>query len=284
MEAALKRARRPGVQDTEGMLSALEKAERRFEQQEAAAGGQGRKARLLAKLEGGGQPAGAAAPRQQAQGSQAASSAAAVPDALRQTARRQLAQAISGNACLAAACGAVEAPAPSGQVQGGQGGPAGSVAEAAAVALEQHIFQQVQSKMVFQSKLSNLVMALRRANSVGDVPQLASILAQLPPRRQPPLQQQELQQQQQQQGGASAEQLYRLVSKAQQAASGAAAIQALHQLAAAQVTAELLLQTGAGKKVRAMKKHADTAVAAAAANVVEVWKAALTAGAGGGRQ
>lgn len=74
-----------------------------------------------------------------------------------------------------------------------------------------------------------------------------------------------------------AEALSELIEQACGSGGPEQAAGALRQLAAARVTPDLLLQTGAGRRVRALTKHADPALAAAAGEVFAAWKAAVLA-------
>lgn len=289
VQAALKRARTAGSRGRgeAGVLAALEAAEQRYDRQEAAAeAGQGSKSRLLAKLEGD-SPGGC--------GSKGGSSAAAsggVPESLRQKVRAQLVQAIGSNACLAAALGC----------QGAQ-----AAAEAAAAALEQQCWQGVQSATVYRSKASAMVLQLKKAQQPGAVPQLAAVLTPPPgeqpaggaagvggsssrgsslPEAQPPSGQLEGKQQGSGQAVIDEDELARLMGDAQgapvaatpstmDAEAAARAVAALRRLAAARVSAQQLLQTGAGKQVRALRKHPNEVVAAAAGQVYDAWRAAV---------
>ncbi len=125
------------------VLAAMQRAEERHEQEQAA--GPSKRARLLNKLEG--RTGGSAAP---------SSSASALADSHLQTAASQLAKVLSGNAALAAEAG-------------------GDVAGVAA-ALVRQLAAGGPSKPVFQSKLSNLAVQLKKASSAADVPALAAVL------------------------------------------------------------------------------------------------------------
>lgn len=61
------------------------------------------------------------------------------------------------------------------------------------------------------------------------------------------------------------------------AGDAAAAAAGLRRLGAMPVTAATLAETGLGRKLRPLTKHGDAAVAAAAADAVAAWKAAVLA-------
>ncbi|KAL4458301.1 hypothetical protein ABPG75_013166 [Micractinium tetrahymenae] len=282
--AAMQQAQRG--RGSAAVFAAMQRAEERHEQEQA--GGPSKRARLLHKLEGGGGAAGGPAVR-------GSSSASALTDAVLQTAAHQLAMILSGNAGLAA--------------------EAGGDAAGVAAALLRQLAAGRPSKPVFQSKLSNLAMQLKKAGSASDVPALVAVLgstgsaaqaapaavpggaaagaggaAAAPAARGPaagaaegnppavgPLSQQQFQQQVDQ-ALALAVSANPEGGKGSSTSSAAeAATAALQALAAAPVTVELLQATGAGRKVQQLKKHAVPAVAAAAAGVVAAWKARLTA-------
>lgn len=265
----MQRAQR-GRGSAAAVLAAMQQAEERHERGQSGAS---KRARLLQKLEGGG--GGSTGP---------SSSANTLTDALLQTAARQLAAVLGKNVALAAEAG-------------------GDVAGVAA-ALVQQLAAGGPSKPIFQGKLSNLAMLLRKAGSAADVPALAKVLgcagttqqaAQAAVQAAPAaaaqaaacdaptagaLPQQQFQQQ--------VDHAVALASSAAPAPSSgsngsepaAAAAAALHALAAAEVTVDLLAATGAGRKVQQLKRHAVPAVAAAAAEVVAAWKARLKAAGG----
>ncbi|PRW59746.1 ATP-dependent DNA helicase Q-like 3 isoform X1 [Chlorella sorokiniana] len=261
----------------EQLFAQMARAEQRYEQEHE---GGGKRARLLQKLESGGSGS-----RGAAGGGPGGGSASGLTDALRQTATRQLAAAIAGNAALAA----------------GSGG-SGQAASLAAV-LEQQLAVDV-SKSVYQSKLASLVLQIKKAQSAADVPALAAHLptaaaggaaagaqqegsaaaaaAAGPAAGQP--------------AAVSAQQLQAQVTEAvrlagaagsssaasavAEAASAAAAAAALSGLAALPVTVQLLEQTGAGKAIQKLRKHQLAPIAAAAGACVSAWKARVLASAG----
>lgn len=141
--AALRQAQRRRGSPV-AVLAAMQRAEERHEREQAA--GPSKRARLLNKLEG--RTGGSTAP---------SSSSSALADSHLQTAASQLAKVLSGNAALAAETG-------------------GDMAGAAA-ALVRQLAAGGPSKPVFQSKLSNLAVQLRKASSAADVPALAAVLA-----------------------------------------------------------------------------------------------------------
>ncbi|GAB4822175.1 hypothetical protein N2152v2_009221 [Parachlorella kessleri] len=296
-QAALQRARQKGVRSTEAVLSALEAAERRYDKQEAAAAAteRGSKSRLLAKLDGDAERCGGSAHHA------SSSDKTGVPESARENARKAFAKALSSNPSLAADLAAAGS------------GPA----ERLAAELEQQCYQGAQSKMGFSNKVSTLNLQIKRAARVAEVPQLAALFQAQPaaPTQErcqwqqqqqatgatadapgtsglptPPLPcEAHPQQHQQRRQLLTSSRLAQLIDQAQQAASAcmgigqsdtaaaAQAVGALQQLAAGRATAELLLQTGAGKRVRALTKHPRPTVAAAAAAVYEKWKADVMA-------
>lgn len=264
---------------TGGVVAALQRAEQQHEQEQA---GGSKKARLLAKLgEGGG---GTAKPA-------SAAGASSLPPELCQSAAIKLAAVLGSNTALSAELRS-----------------RGAVAAVIAAALVEQLTTSKLSKPVFQSKLSNLAMQLKKAAAAGDVPALAAALANCSgdSAGQPGGAVQTLPA-----GGAaggaeadlvataapgsSAQQLLlqqvakslRLAAAASPSpspgsattseAAVASATAALHALEAAPVTVDWLQSTGAGKQVQQLKRHGAPAVAAAAAAVVAAWKARLTA-------
>lgn len=248
------------------VFAAMERVELRHEQEQEHQRGS-KKARLLAKLEDG--------------GSRLAAGVGPSPlsAALRQAATCQLAAALSGNATLAIGS---------------------SQAAAVAAALEQQLAAGA-SKPIYQSKTSNLVLQLKKAQAAAAVPALtvtlsscsgdsggraaggsaAAAAAAAVPATMPAQHLQEqvaealrlaaaVQPPSATDGGSSSD-----VGRSQEAAAAAAALQVLE---AAPVTADLLQQTGAGKQVQKLRKHGVAAVAAAAAACVSAWKARVLAG------
>lgn len=252
--AAMRRARSQGRSD-ERVFQSLAAAEERFARERQ---GGSKRARLLAKL---GSPGSSGGDSRAAGGGRRPSGPGAE---LRQTATRQLAAALSGNAAL---------------------GVSGAQAAAVAAALEQQLAAGA-SKPVYQSTAANLVRQLKKAGDAADVPALAAAL-----------EQRNVEQHMAAAAGAapapaavSAQLLQEQVAHAvrlaaaaaaagcaadvQEAAVGAAAA-ALRQLERVQVTADLLQETGAGKSVQKLRKHGAPAVAAAAAACVAAWRACV---------
>lgn len=255
----------------ERMFAQMARAEQRYEQEQEQAGG-GKRARLLHKLEEGGSGGKGAAGGLGGGGS----SSSGLTDALRQTARRQLAGALSGNAALAT----------------GMGGS--RRAAALADALEQQLAAGA-SKSVFQSKLTSLVLQIRKAQAATDVPALAPHLAAAAGGAAPAAAESAAAAPAAAEGTPSvtAVQLQAQVAEAVRLAGAAAspgssssdaasqpaaaAAAALHGLAAMPVTVQLLEQTGAGKAIQKLRKHPLVPVAAAAGACVSAWKARVLA-------
>ena len=249
------------------VFAAMERAELRHEQEQEHQRGT-KKARLLAKLEdGGSRPAAGVGP-------------SPLSASLRQVATCQLAAALSGNATLAIGR---------------------SQAAAVAAALEQQLAAGA-SKPVYQSKTSNFVLQLKKAQAAADVPALTAALsscsgdsggraaggsaapaaAAAVPATMPAQHLQEQVAEAVRLAGAvqppSATDGGSTSSDAGHSQGAAAAAAALQVLEAAPVTADLLQQTGAGKQVQKLRKHGVAAVAAAAAACVSAWKARVLAG------
>ncbi len=238
----------------------MERAEQRFEREQD---GGGKRSRLLQKLEAGGSrgTAGGSGPT--------GSSAGGLTDALRQTATRQLATAISGNAALVASIGG------------------SSQAAAVAAALEQQLATGA-SKSVYQSKLASLVLLIKKAKAAADVPAMAAHIpaSAAGDATQPAAGPAAGAGQAVQPAAVSADQLSAQVSEAVRLAGAAggsaaeapgAAAAALQALAALPVTVQLLEQTGAGKAIQKLRKHPLAPVAAAAGACVSAWKARVLA-------
>ncbi|KAI3435708.1 hypothetical protein D9Q98_001766 [Chlorella vulgaris] len=243
------------------LLAAMERAEAAHQRQQQPT----KKARLQQKLESG---SAGSAPR-----------TSEVTPAMQAAAVHQAAAALSGNPALVVLLGSGE-----------------SCGAALAAALVQPLAggHPPASKPVFQSKLSNLVLRLKKARQADEVPGLSAALAALaspPPMAgtapSPPaasgaaLSPSSLQHQ--------VAEAVRLAEAATPAAASSttteASVAAVHAAAtafrcleAAPVTAALLQQTGAGRKMHQLRKHSVPALATAAAAVEQAWKARLLAG------
>lgn len=265
---------------TAAVFAAMQRAEELHRQEQA--GPASKRARLLHKLEGGaGSSAGFG------------SSAGALTDTQLQAATRQLARVLSGNEALVA--------------------EAGQELGSAAAELVQQLAAGGPSKPVFQGKLSNLAMQLKKAGSVADVPALLAALGSNGSMRQAaqaaglqapavpqaaaigaaegaaagnppgvgPLSQQQFQQQVNHALALAGSASPMPGTGSTDSSAAAVAAAALQALAAAAVTVDLLAATGAGRRVQQLKKHAAPAVATAAAEVVAAWKARLKAAGAG---
>lgn len=244
----------------EQLFAQMARAERRFEQEHE---GGGKRARLLQKLEAGGSGGKGAA------GSGlGGSSSGGLTDALRQTATRQLAVALSGNAAVAADIG-------------GSGRAA-----AVAAALEQQLAAGA-SKSVYQSKLASLVLQIKKVQAAADVPALAAHVS-AAAAAEPAAPSAAVETVAVEPAALPIEHLQAQVNEAVRLAgaagppgssnSSSAAAAALRDLAALPVTVRLLEQTGAGKAVQKLRKHQLAPIAAAAAACVSAWKARVLAG------
>jgi hypothetical protein len=171
-----------------------------------------------------------------------------------QRARQQLEAAVANNTCLEAA--------------GGTPQPAAVAALALCTAGNA-------SAETFQVKVTNLVLALRKAGSWGALPQLQAEMAKARAASGAP-------------ADRPAHELRTLVETAAVAAASAEsnanavprAVEAINAVAAAPVDTAALAAAGAGKTLRALRRHPQPAVAAAATAVLNNWKAALLAAPG----
>jgi hypothetical protein len=240
----------------DGLLAAMARAEEEHERQQQQR--VGKRARLLEKLESG-----RAVPVP-------ATAGGALPDALLQAGARQLAAALATNAAL-------------------PGQLIGHKLDGVAAQLVQQLAASHPSKPIFQSKLANLVLQLRKAGAAADVPALQEVLA--------GRQQQDIETAGSpanpaadaatalspgtlQQAVTDAVKLADAVSAdSTLPAQAQAAIASLAALQALPVTADLLQQTGAGRRVHHLRKHSHPGVAAAAVAAVQAWKATLAAAA-----
>lgn len=250
--AAAKRARAEG----RSVVGALARAEAAA----AQGGGGGSKARLLAKLD-------------QQEGAPMATlrrvtSTAEVSPELRARVAAQLASALAGNVALAPALTA-----------------AGLDAAAAATAVEEACFGGAATKAAYQQAAASALVRARSAADLHKLPALGGAGGQAEERSvagglQAPAPGAE-------QPLSPEQQLMHRVAAAEQAAAAAAAggpgaaklatqaVELLHSLRNATVSVTLLQTTGAGKRLARLKKSSSEGVAAAAAEVVRTWKAAV---------